>query len=214
MLSPKCRNVPTQHSHCMRNVWSGTDHCIHWATDNTFKGNIFHVLYFFLCLWTLFRKKFYTYSNKNLSRFTPIHVETLQDGFNIFSITYLELSASTISPYLHFQNEVSSIDILHVELGGKLWSHLLDKLHVVSDQHHVNDIQYYIDEVCIDLFVLYTMISLASLKTQSKDVRFKLLVPNPRWLLQAIKGFLKLADQLFLSLGCKTFRSLHVNFLF
>lgn len=77
IFSPWCRYVPTQHSHYMRNVWFSTDHCIHQATKKSCIGNIYHVLYLFLCLWTLCNINFCTYRSRNLDRFASIHVEML-----------------------------------------------------------------------------------------------------------------------------------------
>jgi len=56
MILPRCQHVPTQYSHCMRNIWSSTNHCIHCTNNNISIGNMCHVLkFFFLCLWTLFK---------------------------------------------------------------------------------------------------------------------------------------------------------------
>ena len=122
----------------MRKVCSSNDHYIHQDTNNTCIGNIFHVLY--LCLWKLFSRNFCTYKNRNFDWFTPLHIETFQDGLNILPLTYLDLSGHTISPYFHSHNEVSMINILHVKLEGQLQFQLLAKLHVVSNHQHVIDI--------------------------------------------------------------------------
>jgi hypothetical protein len=72
---------------------------------NTCIGNTCHVLCFFLCLWTLFHNQPFSHRNWHLYRFAILHVEMLQNCFNILFVIKPELSNCTISFNLHPQNE-------------------------------------------------------------------------------------------------------------
>jgi hypothetical protein len=115
MLIPRCRHVYDQYSHHMRNIWSSVDHCIHQTTNINYIGNMFHILYLFLCLWTLFNN--YLFSNKNWYLDTIPEVEMLQNCFNILPLVQPKYSNFPISLDLHSNNEVHCTGIPHLELG-------------------------------------------------------------------------------------------------
>jgi len=82
VLFSRHRHLPAQYSHYMGNIRSSIYHYIHHTTYNTSIGNMCHVLYLFLCLRTLSSRHFNSHGDWDLNRFTPLHVEMLQNNIN------------------------------------------------------------------------------------------------------------------------------------